>query len=757
MKGSWRKKRAPFPILLVICVISMLGVLIISGFNYMVFLEGNSDEYMKNFIRYNERVTSTAFRNMDKQIAQTVLRIPQLYFSDIPENRPLLQPQEGNLSALETKDFAIEMNRLKNAYPFVVGMDLYYENSGIVVTGFTNVHFPENEERFRQYLPWYEDWENGEFSQGFLSRPEGVYASEQPVLTYVRELSLPKWKGKKLVLGMHISLESFGEYISESEGALAIMTKQGKILYDTAWKQPDSEEDRVPLSAEAILKSMEREGLGEDGEPFLLTVGNDPITVFLDDSSDSGLRYIYRIENDRLYQDYYEIRHNFLINFLLSIGFNVMLMALIAYYYYAAYRGRVLEASRKAGIQVDGARQSFDTSLNQLVREVSVLHTSWNSSKGLLFQSMVRSVIFNKPSEEALKKLEPWMHGDYVRVFFFYLPDQEISRLSVEKIQEEYALDKKEYQVLFTTLEKVSLVAVLFCEEGQKHEVDAAFAEEMTRRWEDCWVVSGLRLPLENGGIAASFKSALEAERYRFIFPEKKMISYEELETDRRKSSGSHLKIFEAMERDMNSGNSSDFKVKVEGLVVSFKEGNYSIGYCNSTLHDFVTMFYRYMQQNQLDSRVMFGYDIREYYRSITDINMFCRWGIYLGETIIETLGKQKKSVDKDLKDTIASFIEENLEKDLSLDLLADYLHLRLDAASRLFRQTMGKGYTEYTKERKLNKAIELLERGDSVKEIAERLGYSSSQYFIKVFKESYGITPHQYRKQRVRDGKGHN
>ena len=756
MKGNWRKKGTSFPILLVICVISMLGVIIISGFNYMVFLEGNSNEYMRNFIQYNERVTGTAFQNMDKQIAQSVFRIPQMYFSDIPENEPLLQPQEGHLSASETREFAIEMNRLKNAYPFVTSMDLYYENSGIVVTGFTNVHFPEDEARFQQYLPWYEDWENGEFSQGFLSYPEGVYASELPVLTYVREISLPKWKGKKLVLGMHISLESFGDYISESEGALAILTKEGKILYDTAWKQPDSEEDSIPLSAEVVLKSMEREELGQDGEPFVFTVGNDPITVFLDENSDSGLNYMYRIENDRLYKDFYEIRHNFLVNFLLSIGFNVILMALIAYYYYVAYRGRVLEASRQAGINVEGTRQSFDTSLNQLVREVAVLHTSWNSSKGLLFQSMVRSVLLNKPSEEALEKLEPWMRGDYVQVFFFYLSEQESLRLSVEQIQEEYALDKREYRVLFTTLEKVSLVAVLFCGKEQRQEANAVFIEEMMQRWEDCIEVSGLMLPMENGGIVASFKSALEAERYRFIFPEKKMISYEELETDGRKGSGSHLRIFEAMERDMNSGNSSDFKAKVEGLVVSFKEGHYSVGYCNSTLHDFVTMLYRFMQQNQLDSRVLFGYDIREYYRSITDINVFCQWGIYLGETIIETLRKQKKSVDADLKDTIAAFIEDNLENDLSLDLLADHLHLRLDAASRLFRQTMGKGYTEYTKERKLNKAIELLERGDSVKEIAERLGYSSSQYFIKVFKENYGITPHQYRKQQESKEKGH-
>ena len=76
------------------------------------------------------------------------------------------------------------------------------------------------------------------------------------------------------------------------------------------------------------------------------------------------------------------------------------------------------------------------------------------------------------------------------------------------------------------------------------------------------------------------------------------------------------------------------------------------------------------------------------------------------------------------------------------------------DAVSRMFRQIMGKGYAEYIREQKLGRAIELMDRGLNINAVAEQLGYSSAQYFIKVFKEEYGITPYQFKKNREKENR---
>ena len=79
---------------------------------------------------------------------------------------------------------------------------------------------------------------------------------------------------------------------------------------------------------------------------------------------------------------------------------------------------------------------------------------------------------------------------------------------------------------------------------------------------------------------------------------------------------------------------------------------------------------------------------------------------------------------------------------------------MRPDAVSRMFRQIMGKGYAEYIREQKLGRAIELMDRGLNINAVAEQLGYSSAQYFIKVFKEEYGITPYQFKKNREKENR---
>lgn len=126
-----------------------------------------------------------------------------------------------------------------------------------------------------------------------------------------------------------------------------------------------------------------------------------------------------------------------------------------------------------------------------------------------------------------------------------------------------------------------------------------------------------------------------------------------------------------------------------------------------------------------------------------------------LCEVLLTNIRQKKKPESEDLKARLEQMIEEQLEKDISLDYLSDCFSLRPDVLSRTFRQLMGKGYTEYIKEKKLNRALELISQDYSMKDIAYRLGYSSPQYFIKIFKETYGITPYQYKKRQDKKKEG--
>ena len=55
----------------------------------------------------------------------------------------------------------------------------------------------------------------------------------------------------------------------------------------------------------------------------------------------------------------------------------------------------------------------------------------------------------------------------------------------------------------------------------------------------------------------------------------------------------------------------------------------------------------------------------------------------------------------------------------------------------------------EYIRETRIKKAAQLLEKDDlTIMEITYRVGMSDSRYFSKCFKNTYGVTPTEYRQQ---------
>lgn len=92
-------------------------------------------------------------------------------------------------------------------------------------------------------------------------------------------------------------------------------------------------------------------------------------------------------------------------------------------------------------------------------------------------------------------------------------------------------------------------------------------------------------------------------------------------------------------------------------------------------------------------------------------------------------------------------YIEENIDKDISLDQLADYLGVSNFYLSKLFKDEKGDNYISYVTELRLEKAKRLL--GDDsliIKEITSMVGYKDQNYFSKLFKQRYGLSPSEYR-----------
>lgn len=93
--------------------------------------------------------------------------------------------------------------------------------------------------------------------------------------------------------------------------------------------------------------------------------------------------------------------------------------------------------------------------------------------------------------------------------------------------------------------------------------------------------------------------------------------------------------------------------------------------------------------------------------------------------------------------------IEEQFDQELSASGVAAAVHLSADYFSWLFHREVGKTYTEYLTEIRIEQAKRLLlDKDIPAYEIAERIGYQSVRNFNRVFKAWVGQTPIHFRKK---------
>ena len=91
-------------------------------------------------------------------------------------------------------------------------------------------------------------------------------------------------------------------------------------------------------------------------------------------------------------------------------------------------------------------------------------------------------------------------------------------------------------------------------------------------------------------------------------------------------------------------------------------------------------------------------------------------------------------------------FIDQNYAEQLSLKQTAKHIGISPAYLSRLFHHEYGVSFSKYLTSLRLEEARKLLQTTRlQIAEIANRCGFSSSSYFIKVFSEHYKVTPKNY------------
>ncbi|MGN7359611.1 helix-turn-helix transcriptional regulator [Paenibacillus sp. SAF-054] len=97
----------------------------------------------------------------------------------------------------------------------------------------------------------------------------------------------------------------------------------------------------------------------------------------------------------------------------------------------------------------------------------------------------------------------------------------------------------------------------------------------------------------------------------------------------------------------------------------------------------------------------------------------------------------------------VMTYINDHLNEDINLDMMADKLNITSGYLSTYFKEKTGQNFSDYLNDLRIRTAKDLLQNLDlRIQDVAVRVGYLNVNSFIRMFKRHAGMTPGEFRKK---------
>ena len=133
--------------------------------------------------------------------------------------------------------------------------------------------------------------------------------------------------------------------------------------------------------------------------------------------------------------------------------------------------------------------------------------------------------------------------------------------------------------------------------------------------------------------------------------------------------------------------------------------------------------------------------------QTVKSIDALCYMLQEVLDIYMECMFSQLNTKNGDVVRKAMKYISENFASSLTLEDVADQVHLNPAYFSSIFKQACGSSFKEYLNMVRVEESKRLLANTDySLINIAIATGFEDQSYFSKIFKKHTGLTPKQYR-----------
>lgn len=348
--------------------------------------------------------------------------------------------------------------------------------------------------------------------------------------------------------------------------------------------------------------------------------------------------------------------------------------------------------------------------------------------------------ITRRELEERMNFLELPVNGVYYQVCVLRVPDAADSNA---------ALPVSENSYRFRDLDG-DLVLI------QSQEDPAGLEEavkQLAGRFSSGALLSGLltvgKAVKGSGNVNDSYRTAKQLQNYSLMSPDCHMISYGIPRPEHEKCSAppsSDMEIYYQALLQNDPGKAEKILEQIYGRDYDYRA--YSYDYLQAaTLRIFFSLAdaARYLHLDTLD--LLLPTDLL--YKKAASFRSRPALYRWISDTTSEffRLKNSCKGAGSPVIERMHNYAEAHYKEDISLQTISFEFNANAAYLGRIFKEATGQSFSSYLNQVRIKKAKMLLnETGCTVHEIAERIGYNSTNYFVNVFKKYTGCFPSQYR-----------
>ncbi|WP_029192429.1 helix-turn-helix domain-containing protein [Paenibacillus harenae] len=417
--------------------------------------------------------------------------------------------------------------------------------------------------------------------------------------------------------------------------------------------------------------------------------------------------------------------------------------------------------------------QYFESTVQHIMEDRNLLNKQFNESKPMIKWQLLKELLTSRRKTSAA--LQPYMdmlglslhEGHFVVMSLEFdnkneIPtprDLQLYSYALCNVAEE--LMNAESKGIAAEMDNGKCVVIMsFEDEGdeERHMMRAVavadLMKDFVREYFNRTITVGIGNAVSGiGDIHLSYKQSLDALGYKLVLGGNSIITKEDITNEQ---SPQYYRLFgmtDGMVQSVKLADLEKLRLQVGKWFEAFSENNVRPEIIRQLIVQCLMRAATAAAEIGVDSADIFPehgmVELLSQYEQLEQLEHFTMEA--LGRYVESIQAKRGSREKNDVIDKVLRYLDQHYRRsDLSLNLLASEFHISVSHLSKLFKEQEECNFIDYLMDIRMNKAKELLTESEAmIKDIAEQVGYTNVNSFVRIFKKITGLTPTEYRQRK--------